>query len=51
MSPEDVVTVADIARILKLNSQTVRNLDRGRVFCLRCTSGDGSGCAGAMSRR
>ena len=25
MSPEDVVTVADIARILKLNSQTVRN--------------------------
>jgi len=25
MSPEDVVTVADIARILKLNAQTVRN--------------------------
>ena len=25
MNPEDVVTVADIARILKLNSQTVRN--------------------------
>ena len=50
MSPEDVVTVADIARILKLNSQTVRNwIADGSLPAMHV--GRRVRCAGAMSRR
>src|SRR5436309_1341086 len=36
MSPEDVVTVAEIAEILKLNPQTVRNwIDQGSLPAIR----------------
>ena len=36
MSPEDVVTVAEITQILKLNQQTVRNwIDQGVLPVIR----------------
>ena len=50
MSPEEVVTVSQIAEILKLNPQTVRNwIADGSLPALRV--GRRVASAGALSRR
>jgi Helix-turn-helix domain len=50
MNSEDAVTVAQIAEILKLNQQTVRDWIKGSLPALG-VGGRAFACAGAMSRR
>ena len=40
--PDDIMTVAEVASILKLNHQTVRKLDRPEGSSPCCTSAGGS---------